>query len=111
MGLATEGLKAPLIDGWKPCQNADGDIFYFNFVTGESSWDHPADETYRNLVQDKKRERYRNNGMVLNSHMGQTPVFRQGRGTQGRCQVAPVPRVGRSRCSWFRCCRRFMGRT
>lgn len=57
MYLAREGLKAPLTDGWKPCQNAEGEIFYFNFETGESSWDHPSDETYRNLVQEKKREK------------------------------------------------------
>merc|ERR1719282_613821 len=55
MYLACEGLKAPLTNGWKPCQNEEGEIFYFNFDTGQSSWDHPADETYRSLVQDKKR--------------------------------------------------------
>merc|ERR1712224_56145 len=53
--LAREGLKAPLPEGWRPCQNAEGEIFYFNFDTGQSSWDHPADEHYQNLVQESKR--------------------------------------------------------
>jgi len=48
--LAREGLKAPLPEGWRPCQNQEGEIFYFNFETGQSSWDHPADEHYQKLV-------------------------------------------------------------
>ncbi|KAK2489498.1 hypothetical protein MC885_017180 [Smutsia gigantea] len=27
-----------------------GDIYYFNFANGQSMWDHPCDEHYRNLV-------------------------------------------------------------
>lgn len=57
MHLAREGLKAPLPPGWRPCQNSEGEIFYFDYETGQSSWDHPADEHYQNLVQEKKREK------------------------------------------------------
>ena len=57
MYLAKEGLKAPLKDGWKPCTNSDNEIFYFNFMTGQTSWTHPADEAYRTMVQEKKRAR------------------------------------------------------
>ena len=57
MYLAKEGLKAPLKDGWKPCTNSDNEIFYFNFLTGQTSWTHPADEAYRTMVQEKKRAR------------------------------------------------------
>ena len=57
MHLAKEGLKAPLKDGWKPCTNSDNEIFYFNFVTGQTSWTHPADEAYRTMVQEKKKSR------------------------------------------------------
>lgn len=35
-------------------------IYYFNFATGESVWDHPCDEYYRQLYteeQEKKRKR------------------------------------------------------
>uniref|UniRef100_A0A3P9HRK2 Centrosomal protein of 164 kDa n=1 Tax=Oryzias latipes TaxID=8090 RepID=A0A3P9HRK2_ORYLA len=48
--LAKEGIKAPLPPEWKPCQDVTGDIYYFNFSTGQSTWDHPCDEHYRQLV-------------------------------------------------------------
>ncbi|XP_078195705.1 centrosomal protein of 164 kDa isoform X39 [Callithrix jacchus] len=31
-------------------QHVTGDIYYFNFANGQSMWDHPCDEHYRNLV-------------------------------------------------------------
>lgn len=96
MYLAREGLKAPLQNGWKPCQNAEGEIFYFNFETGESSWDHPADETYRTLVADKKREKSDGcGGKVL--------------GFAGPPRSSIRSRPVRPRCACFRrlpCCRR-----
>lgn len=37
-------------------QNVNGDIYYFNFSSGESTWDHPCDEYYRTLVvQERER--------------------------------------------------------
>lgn len=61
--LAKEGLKAPLPAKWKPCQTTDDDeIFYFNFETGESVWDHPCDEHYRRLISI---ERKKINGEIL----------------------------------------------
>eukprot|EP00854_Cymbomonas_tetramitiformis_P031079 gene31079-38986_t len=45
--IAREGIAAPLPPEWKPCQDEDGEIFYFNFSTGESSWDHPSDSYFR----------------------------------------------------------------
>eukprot|EP00440_Ansanella_granifera_P041705 gb/GFBE01045218.1/.p1 GENE.gb/GFBE01045218.1/~~gb/GFBE01045218.1/.p1 ORF type:complete len:156 (+),score=11.43 gb/GFBE01045218.1/:1-468(+) len=98
--LAKEGLKAPLQDGWKPCQNSEGEIFYFNFKTGQSSWDHPADETYRNLVQDKKREKRESGGS------NKVPVVHapyHGHGRQPPL-AAPKPRFSCIR-RWL-CCRR-----
>ncbi|XP_077915076.1 centrosomal protein of 164 kDa isoform X23 [Halichoerus grypus] len=50
MWLAREGIVAPLPVEWKPCQDITGDIYYFNFANGQSMWDHPCDEHYRNLV-------------------------------------------------------------
>ncbi|GMH69116.1 hypothetical protein TrRE_jg11512 [Triparma retinervis] len=39
----------------KPCKTTDNDeIFYFNFATGESTWDHPCDEFYRDLYRKEK---------------------------------------------------------
>jgi len=51
--VAREGLKAPLPENWKPCQTGDHEIYYFNFATGESVWDHPCDEYYRNLYHEE----------------------------------------------------------
>ena len=38
MWIAREGLKAPLPEHWKPCKTSDGEIYYFNFSSGESVW-------------------------------------------------------------------------
>jgi len=55
--IAREGLKAPLPKSWKPCQSSDGDIFYFNFETGDSVWDHPCDDHYRRMYRRAKARR------------------------------------------------------
>ncbi|CAF3900327.1 unnamed protein product, partial [Rotaria sp. Silwood1] len=55
--LAREGLMKPLPSGWKACQEENGELYYFNFNTGKSSWDHPYDEIYKTRViqaRDKK---------------------------------------------------------
>ena len=31
-----------------------GEIYYFNFATGESIWDHPCDEYYRGMVEEER---------------------------------------------------------
>jgi len=55
--IAREGLKAPLPPEWKPCKTQDTEeIYYFNFSTGESSWDHPCDEYYRKVVDDNRKK-------------------------------------------------------
>ncbi|XP_051520913.1 centrosomal protein of 164 kDa-like isoform X2 [Myxocyprinus asiaticus] len=48
--LAREGMVVPLQPEWKPCQDITGEVYYFNFSTGQSTWDHPCDEHYRQLV-------------------------------------------------------------
>nr|CAJ2476533.1 unnamed protein product [Leishmania braziliensis] len=52
--LAREGLKTPLPKEWKPCSTNDGEIYYFNFKTGESSWDHPMDGIFRQRFEQEK---------------------------------------------------------
>ncbi|GET90164.1 hypothetical protein, conserved [Leishmania tarentolae] len=54
--LAREGLKTPLPKEWKPCSTNDGDIYYFNFKTGESSWDHPMDDIFRQRFEQEKEK-------------------------------------------------------
>ena len=31
-----------------------GDVYYFNFATGESLWDHPMDGHYKELFQAER---------------------------------------------------------
>ncbi|KAJ3235604.1 hypothetical protein HDU81_000304 [Chytriomyces hyalinus] len=57
--IARESLKAPLPKEWKPCKSANGDIYFFNFTTGESSWEHPCDDHYRQLYF-RERKKYSN---------------------------------------------------
>jgi centrosomal protein CEP164 len=54
--VAREGLKAPLPSEWKPCQSPEGELYYFNFQSGESVWDHPCDEHYRSMYQEEKKK-------------------------------------------------------
>lgn len=57
MWIAREGVMAPLPKGWKPCQDPLGDqLYYFNFETGESIWDHPCDEIYKKIVIDERKK-------------------------------------------------------
>lgn len=55
--IAREGLKAPLPENWKPCKTRDGDIYYFNFASSESQWEHPCDEYYKKKYMDAKRKK------------------------------------------------------
>ncbi|XP_010291447.1 PREDICTED: centrosomal protein of 164 kDa-like, partial [Phaethon lepturus] len=54
--LAKEGIVAPLPPEWKPCQDITGDIYYFNFANGQSTWDHPCDDHYRELVIQEREK-------------------------------------------------------
>eukprot|EP00912_Choanoflagellata_sp_UC4_P000021 UC4_evm4s13 len=55
--IAREALKAKLPDGWKPClDKGTNDLYYFNFDTGESSWEHPSDEFYRKKFENEKEK-------------------------------------------------------
>ena len=54
--VAREGLKAPLPPEWKPCQSPEGELYYFNFQSGESVWDHPCDDHYRGMFQVEKKK-------------------------------------------------------
>lgn len=36
-------------------QDVTGDVYYFNFSTGQSTWDHPCDEHYRGMVTQERQ--------------------------------------------------------
>merc|ERR1719215_1069811 len=56
--LARAALKTPVPKPWKPCRMEDSDdIFYFNFETGESIWDHPCDLEFKQVYEKQIAER------------------------------------------------------
>ncbi|XP_053819391.1 centrosomal protein of 164 kDa isoform X2 [Vidua chalybeata] len=62
--LARECLVTPMPPEWKACQDiAGGDIYFFNFESGLSSWEHPCDEHYKQLVI-REREKLLARGSV-----------------------------------------------
>jgi len=49
---------APLPKDWKPCKTKDTeDIYYFNFKTGDSTWDHPCDGHYKGMYEENKKKK------------------------------------------------------
>jgi hypothetical protein len=52
--IAREGLKMCLPEHVKPCKTNEGEIYYFNFVTGHSTWDHPCDTHSKCLYEAHK---------------------------------------------------------
>lgn len=53
--LAEEGIKAPLPTGWKPVQTDESELYYFNFDTGESSWEHPSDGFFKEKLEKERK--------------------------------------------------------
>jgi len=52
--IARKGVSAPLPPPWKACTQGGEEVFYFNFESGESIWDHPCDEEFRELVETER---------------------------------------------------------
>ncbi|VDL90006.1 unnamed protein product [Schistocephalus solidus] len=53
--LVHECLTASLPENWKACADQQGNLYYFNFATGDSSWEHPCDALYRRLAMEERR--------------------------------------------------------
>ena len=62
--IARDGLKTPLPPAWKPCKSSNGKVYYFNFETGESIWDHPCDIQCKELYEQEKKKRKDKNSSV-----------------------------------------------
>lgn len=55
--IARESLVAPLPDGWYHVTASEtGQPYYYNEISGESRWDHPSDEQFRQLFRDQKQK-------------------------------------------------------
>ncbi|KAJ0408155.1 hypothetical protein P43SY_002125 [Pythium insidiosum] len=51
--IARESLVAPLPEGWFHATATEtGELYYYNELTGESRWDHPCDDHFRQLLHD-----------------------------------------------------------
>ncbi|CAF0774233.1 unnamed protein product [Brachionus calyciflorus] len=58
MWIARQGANAPLPKGWKAVHDPQQEeLYYFNFETGESIWEHPCDNDYRALVIEERKIR------------------------------------------------------
>jgi len=55
--IVKEGLKASVPSPWKPCRTLEGSIFYFNFETKQSTWEHPLDQYYKELYKSEKNKK------------------------------------------------------
>lgn len=78
--IAKEGLKSPLPYPWKPYQNKQQEIYYYNLETKEISHEHPCDIYYRNYFQKEKNKKkgiisnnqpIKNNSSLINSKLQQ----------------------------------------
>eukprot|EP00127_Corallochytrium_limacisporum_P006630 Clim_evm9s232 gene=Clim_evmTU9s232 len=75
MWIARDGLKAKLPQPWRAAcrKGKEEEIFYFNMETGESTWDHPCDEEYKQMyLAEKERRRHVRQGASHNP-AGSTP--------------------------------------
>lgn len=57
--IAREALTVKLPPGWKVYRKKDGtsDPFYFNIKTGESLWDHPLDQHFKEMFEAEKAKK------------------------------------------------------
>lgn len=53
--IARAGLSTELPEEWRPCKSPEGEVYYFNFASGESTWDHPCDEEFRQLYREQRQ--------------------------------------------------------
>lgn len=55
--IAEWALTAPLPEGWTEHLDQEGNEFYYNSVTGVSTYEHPLDEQYRAYYRNLKAQR------------------------------------------------------
>ncbi len=49
--IMQEAYIAPLPPNWAEFSDPEGRIYFYNYATEQSSWAHPTDRTYRELIQ------------------------------------------------------------
>ena len=81
--IAREGLKAPLPEPWKPCQTKGGDIYFFNFDSGQSVWEHPCDTYYKDQFTEAKNKK---------KYIVKKPPLQESKERQKKAPVTVLPK-------------------
>jgi len=53
--IAEEAFNAPLPPGWSEHQDEQGRVYFHNGSSGESTWKHPMDDLFREIVDYQRR--------------------------------------------------------
>lgn len=76
--LVHEAFNAPLPTSWYEYTDEEGRLFFFRAASGESSWEHPMDQVYRDLVSVIKQARLEqphadqtDTGLFIRNHLMQ----------------------------------------
>ncbi|KAH7283161.1 hypothetical protein KP509_35G064500 [Ceratopteris richardii] len=93
--IAKEGLLATLPSDWKPCLTEEEEIYYYNFATGQSIWNHPCDEYYRQ-VYNEEVEKLNKQNHNQKSTGGSTNLRGQEITTQTNIELPPAYNHGNS---------------
>ncbi len=48
-------------------QMNDGELYFYNFETKESSWEHPSDDKYRQMVREERKNLQLKNALAKNA--------------------------------------------
>mmetsp|Transcript_60401 Transcript_60401/g.128013 ORF Transcript_60401/g.128013 Transcript_60401/m.128013 type:complete len:314 (-) Transcript_60401:325-1266(-) len=56
--IVQEAFNAPLPASWSEHTDDEGRLYFFREASGESSWEHPMDAVYRELVDIVKQARF-----------------------------------------------------
>ncbi|KAK3238403.1 hypothetical protein CYMTET_51582, partial [Cymbomonas tetramitiformis] len=54
--VVERALEAPLPESWSEASDNKGNTYYYNGVTGKTSWDHPLDVSFRDMVAQAVRQ-------------------------------------------------------
>ena len=98
--IAKEGLGASLPENWKPCRTGDGQVYYFNFATGESDWDHPCDAVFRAKVIEEREKRQGSSKGPGDVGPAADTSAESGDGSGSSFHSPPATTPNTARCSW-----------
>jgi len=98
--IARKGLKTPLPKPWRPCEAANGEIFFYNPETGASQWDHPCDEELRQLyVKERAKKATTESSAASKEASHETPLpaeaegLERSAGSEGTAIAASIARA------------------